>query len=272
MKIGLLGKKIGMTRVFKEDGQALAVTVLEVQPSVVTAIKNEKRDGYCALQLGYGERKEKHTTKPLQGFFKKLKLSYKKVLYETPYDNSCEGLKPGDMIGIDNFSAGDFVDVTGTSIGKGFQGVMKRHNFHGGRASHGDATGRRPGSIGQSSFPSRVFKGVCMPGRMGGERTTIQNLEVVDVDLENNLLLIKGGVPGPEDKLVKVAISLKEGTDKELKITSEDAKKEEVVEEKKEDSQPAAEETPQDAAVEETPSEEAKTEAEETKPEEEQSK
>lgn len=223
MKIGLLGKKVGMTRVFRDNGKAEAVTVLEVTPSVVTAVKSVERDGYAALQLGYGTRKEKHVNKCEKGFFDKIGTELKKVLYEVRTDVELKDVAVGTVIGIENFEAGDYVDVAGTSIGKGFQGVMKRHNFHGGRGSHGDKTGRRTGSIGQSAYPSRVFKGMRGPGRMGGKNVTTQNIEVVDVDLENNLLILKGAVPGAKNSVVKISISLKKGNDKDLVVVKNDS-------------------------------------------------
>ena len=218
MKIGLLGKKVGMTRIFRDNGAAVPVTVLEMEPSVVTKIKTKAKDGYSAIQLGYGVRKPKHITKSQKGFFEKIGVSCKNMVYEVRTKDDIDTLKRGDHLGVDNFVTGDIVDVSGISIGKGFQGVMKRHNFSGGRGSHGDGTGRRGGSIGQSSFPSRVFKGMKMPGRMGGENVTVQNLEVIKVDVDNNILVIQGAVPGPKNNVVRVNISLKKGTDKELKV------------------------------------------------------
>lgn len=215
-----MAKKIGMTRIFHESGEAIAVTVLEVEPSVVTQLKNQENDGYNALQLGYGNRKSKNVRKPQRALFEKIGLDNKLVLYEVRSETPIEGVKPGDELGIDNFAAGDYVDVAGISIGKGFQGVMKRHHFSGGRGSHGDSTGRRTGSIGQCSYPSRVFKGMKGPGRMGGKRVTTQNLEVVSVDEENNLLVLAGSVPGPTNGFVEVGISLKRGVDKDIKVRS----------------------------------------------------
>ncbi len=218
MKIGLFGKKIGMTRIFLENGTAVPVTVIEVQPSVITQIKTKDKDGYSALQLGYGERREKHTVKSQKALFQKVGTAFKDVLYEIRLNNDIDNINLGEELGIDNFEAGDIVDVSGISIGKGFQGVMKRHHFSGGRGSHGDKTGRRSGSIGQSSYPSRVFKGMKGPGRMGGEQVTVQNLKVIKVDVDNNILAVEGAVPGPKNNILRVSISLKEGTDKELKI------------------------------------------------------
>ncbi len=220
MKISLLGKKIGMTRIFKDDGVAVAVTVVKVEPSVVTAVKTVEKDGYSAIQLGYGDVKEKNVNKPRKGFFEKIGVKPKRRLYEVRVDGPVEGVKPGDILGVENFEKGDYVDVSGLSKGRGFQGVVKRHGFSGGRGSHGDKTGRRPGSIGQSAYPSRVFKGMLGPGRMGGKRVAVQNLEIVDVDFEDMLLLVEGAVPGPNGGVVEIAVSLKKGKDKELKVVS----------------------------------------------------
>lgn len=218
MKIGMFAKKIGMTRLFRENGISNAVTVLEVQPSVILGVKTEAKDGYNAVQLAYENIKETKLNKSQRQVFKNRKISCKKHIYEIRTDD-LDAVKVGDQIGIDNFQSEDFVDICGVSIGKGFQGVMKRHNFAGGRASHGDKTGRRPGSIGQCADPARVFKGIKGPGRMGGKQITEQNLKVYGVDYENNLLLIAGAVPGSKNSIVKVSLSLKKGRDSELKIT-----------------------------------------------------
>jgi len=203
-----------MTRIFKEDGSAVAVTALEIKPSIVTAIKSKEKHGYDAVQFGYGDAKEKQLNKPIKGYYSKLGIENKKNLYEVRYgvDNNFE---VGETLGVDNFEVGDYVDISGVSKGKGFQGVMKRHNFSGGRASHGDSTGRRPGSIGQSAYPARVFKGMKGPGQMGNKQKTVQNLEIVKVDYESNLILVDGSVPGAKDNVVKVSISLKKGNEKE---------------------------------------------------------
>ncbi|MBU1863969.1 MAG: 50S ribosomal protein L3 [Candidatus Omnitrophica bacterium] len=218
MKFGLLAKKVGMTKIFREDGEAVPATVLEVQPSVVTQVKTVEKDGYCSVQLGYGEQTGKRMPKAQKVVCEKLGIPYKDVLYEMRWDEEIQNVQPGDSIDIENFEVGDMVDVKGVSVGKGFQGVVKRHHFSGGRGSHGDKTGRRGGSIGQSSYPSRVFKGMKMPGRMGGRQVTVQNLEVLNVDIENHLLVVKGPIPGAGNNFVRVNIALKEGKDKEIKI------------------------------------------------------
>jgi large subunit ribosomal protein L3 len=217
MKVSLLGKKLGMTRLFTDDGRAIAVTVIEMEPSVVSQVKTTEKDGYDAIQLGYGKIKEKKVKKAQRGLFNKAKIPFKNTLYEIPLSQTA-AVEQGDLIGIENFEAGDVIDVTGTSIGKGFQGVMKRHHFSGGRGSHGDKTGRRSGSIGQSAYPSRTFKNMRGPGQMGNKMVTTQNLEVVKVDTENNLLIVEGSVPGAKNSLVRISLSLKKGKDKELVV------------------------------------------------------
>ncbi len=194
---GLIGKKIGMTSVFSADGKNVPCTVIEAGPCVVTQIKSVDNDGYEAVQLAFDEKREKSTTKPLKGHFKKAGTTPKRKLVE--FDKFGKELKAGDTVSVaDLFEEGIFVDVTGLSKGKGFQGVVKRYNFKGvGDATHGQHNRlRAPGSIGASSYPSRVFKGMRMAGHMGDERVTIQNLRVLKVIPENNLLLIKGSVPG----------------------------------------------------------------------------
>lgn len=190
---GILGKKIGMTQVFAEDGRLVNVTVIEAGPSKVVQKKEKDRDGYEALQVGFDEiKKEKNITKPMLGHFKKTPTPVYRYLKEI----KMEGFSAGDDITVDIFSRGERVSITGTSKGKGFQGVMKRHNFRGGPGSHGSMFNRAPGSIGQSSFPSRVFKNRKLPGHMGHERVTVRNIEVFDVRKEQNLMLVKGAVPG----------------------------------------------------------------------------
>ncbi len=194
---GLIGKKIGMTSVFSADGKNVPCTVIEAGPCVVTQVKSVETDGYEAVQLAFDEKREKSTTKPLKGHFKKAGTTPKRKLVE--FDKFAKDFKAGDTISVaDLFEEGIFVDVTGLSKGKGFQGVVKRYNFKGvGDATHGQHNRlRAPGSIGASSYPSRVFKGMRMAGHMGDERVTIQNLRVLKVIPENNLLLIKGSVPG----------------------------------------------------------------------------
>lgn len=201
---GMLGKKLGMTNIYSEDGRAFPVTVLEVGPCNVVSIKSKDKDGYEALQLGFGKRKEKHLSKPQIDNYKKLKLTPSAFLREfRNYDIS--EYKIGDVIQSEIFEEGDIVKVTGNSKGKGFQGVMKRHNFSGGQRTHGQGDRERAGgSIGQSSYPSRVFKGMKMPGRMGNDRVTTSGLKVVKVITEKNLVLVKGAVPGAINSIVEI--------------------------------------------------------------------
>lgn len=193
-----------MSQMFDEAGSAHAVTVIEAGPCVVTQVKTEESDGYNAVQVGFGERKEKHTTKPVLGHLKKSESKPFKVLREFR-DFDGEEVKLGDVISVDIFNAGDKIDVTGVSKGKGFAGVMRRHNFGGGQQTHGQSDRlRAPGSIGQSSSPSKVFKGMKMGGRMGGDKNTIRNLRILKVDPENNIMVIKGAVPGANNGLVLI--------------------------------------------------------------------
>ncbi len=200
---GLIGKKIGMTSVYNADGQALACTVIQTGPCVVTQVRTTEKDGYEAVQLGYGEKKEKHTNKPLQGHFKKAGTTPKRKLVE--FKEFKTEFNLGDTLQVaDVFGEGDFVDVVGTAKGRGFQGVVKRHGFGGvGGQTHGQHNRQRhPGSIGACSFPSRVFKGLRMAGRMGGNRVKVQNLKVLKVMPEQNLLVISGSVPGAKNSFV----------------------------------------------------------------------
>ncbi len=202
----ILGKKLGMTQVIEED-QVIPVTVLRAGPCVVVQKKEKEKDGYTSLQLGFEEVEEKKLNKPLLGHFKKYGVKPKRYLYEVRIDDEKKlaSYKVGEEVKVSIFKKGDVVDVTGISKGKGFAGVMKRHGFAGGPASHGSGQWhRRPGSIGASADPSRVFKGKKMPGRMGGERITIKNLKVIEVDEKENLLLIKGSCPGKNGDLVIV--------------------------------------------------------------------
>ncbi len=199
---GLIGKKIGMTSIFSPEGKNLPCTVLEVGPCVVTQVKSEDVDGYNAIQLGWGEAKDKNTSKALKGHVSKAGTSAKRKFVEfTDFEGE---FALGQVIGVDLFEEGDFVDVVGTSKGKGFQGVVKRHGFGGvGQATHGQHNRlRAPGSIGAGSDPSRVFKGMRMAGRMGGKRAKVQNLVVLKVDAEKNLLVLKGSVPGAKNSTV----------------------------------------------------------------------
>ena len=200
---GLIGKKIGMTSVYNADGQALACTVIETGPCVVTQVRTSDKDGYEAVQLGFGEKKEKHTNKPSLGHFKKAGTTPKRKLVE--FKEFTKEFNLGDTLQVaDVFVEGDFVDVVGTAKGRGFQGVVKRHGFGGvGGQTHGQHNRlRHPGSIGACSFPSRVFKGLRMAGRMGGNRVKVQNLKVLKVMPEQNLLVISGSVPGAKNSFV----------------------------------------------------------------------
>lgn len=202
---GILGKKIGMTSVFNAEGDLVPVTVIQAAPSKVISIKNEKKDGYSALVVGYGEKKEKNISKPVLGQFKKSNLSPFRMIKEFKgFDAS--STKIGDEIKVDLFKEGEIIKVRGKSKGKGFQGVMKRHNFGGvGGTTHGQSDRlRAPGSIGASSYPSRVFKGQRMAGRKGFENVTVRNLKVIKVIPEENLILIKGAVPGSINSIVEL--------------------------------------------------------------------
>jgi large subunit ribosomal protein L3 len=201
---GLLGKKLGMTQIFDEAGKVFPVTVVEAGPCYVTQIKTDVDDGYSAIQLGYDDKKEKHTTNPMKGHFQKAGVQSKRLLREFRVENT-EDVELGQAFGPDVFEVGDVINVTGTSKGKGFQGVVKRYNFAGGPKTRGQSNRwRAPGSIGQSASPSKVFKGHKMGGRMGNDRVTVKNLTVVGVDTERNLLLIEGAVPGHNDGYVMI--------------------------------------------------------------------
>ena len=199
---GLLGKKIGMTSVFSADGKNVPCTVIEAGPCVVTQIKTIENDGYKAIQVGFQEKKDKHTTRPEAGHFKVAGVAPQRHLVE--FKDFKQEFTLGDKITVDMFEADTFVDVIGTSKGKGFQGVVKRHGFGGvGQATHGQHNRlRAPGSVGASSYPSRVFKGMRMAGRTGGDQVTIQNLVVLKVIPEHNLILIKGSIPGAKGSIV----------------------------------------------------------------------
>ncbi|MGM0368988.1 MAG: 50S ribosomal protein L3 [Bacillota bacterium] len=205
---GILGKKIGMTQFFKENGEVVPVTVVKAGPCPVVQTKTETIDEYEAVQLGFEDVKEHRVNRPEQGHFEKHGIEPKKYVKEFRMSGA-EELETGDEVTVDNFTIGEKVDVTGTSKGKGFAGTVKRWNFSTGPKTHGSRNYRLPGSIGQSADPARVFKGKKMPGRMGGERVTIQNLEVVKIDSEKNLLLIKGGLPGPKKGLLRVTETVK---------------------------------------------------------------
>ncbi len=200
---GLIGRKLGMTRLFDEAGDMIPVTVIEAGPCFVSQIKTEKNDGYDAVQLAFDEKKEKHTSKPMQGHFKKAGLKSYRVVREFRDFESEEPLKLGDSITVGVFSEGEVVTVSGRSKGKGFAGVVKRHKFGGGPKTHGQSDRyRAPGSIGMSAWPSRVLKGTRMAGRMGGEVVSIDSARIVKIDSENNLLLVKGPVPGANREIV----------------------------------------------------------------------
>jgi large subunit ribosomal protein L3 len=209
MTKGLIGKKLGMTQVFSDEGVSVPVTVIEVEPSVVIQRKTRETDGYDALQLGYGRIKQKNVTKALQGHFKKADKGLFRVLRE--FRMEVEGCEPGQELKADAFEPGEYVDIVGTTKGKGFAGVVKRHGFGGGRATHGSMFHRAPGSIGASADPSRVFKGTRLPGRMGNERKTVQNLLVWAVRPEMNVILIRGAVPGSKNGFVLIKQAIKKG-------------------------------------------------------------
>lgn len=195
---GIIGIKVGMTQVFAEDGAAIPCTVLQAGPCVVVQRRNKQTDGYDAVQLGLVEFvKPQRITKPMTGHFKKANLAPMRTLREIRLDESNDDSKVGDRVLVDRFAPGELVDVTGVSKGKGFQGGVKRWHYRGGDATHGSMFHRAPGGIGASSFPSRVWPGQHFPGHMGHERKTIKNLRVVKVDSEENLLLVRGAVPGP---------------------------------------------------------------------------
>ncbi len=222
--IGLLGRKVGMTQLFNEEGFPVPVTVLQVGPCVITQVRTKEKDGYTAVQLGFSDKKEKQSTKALIGHYKKAQSGPKRFLREIRTE-STEGLEVGQELKVDQFEAGEFVDVEGISIGKGFQGVVKRHHFAGGPKTHGSMFGRVAGSIGASSFPSRVVKGMKMPGQMGNQRVTVQSLKVVKVDPENHLLVVKGPIPGAETGCVIIRTSLKRGKAKPWKVEAKEAEK-----------------------------------------------
>ena len=219
----LLGKKIGMTQIFDLEGRMVPVTVLLAGPCTVVQKKDEKTDGYNALQIGFEEIPMKKANKPLKGHFQKAKVPAFRVLKEIRPEPG-QDIAVGQMLKTDIFNQGDFVDVVGISKGKGFQGVMKRHHFKGGAGSHGSMFHRAPGSIGSSSDPSRVFKGTRMAGHMGSEQCTVQNLEVLQVDADKDLLIIKGSVPGFEESFVFIRKSSKARKVQVKKAASTDEK------------------------------------------------
>jgi large subunit ribosomal protein L3 len=206
---GLLGTKLGMTQVWDENNKLIPVTVVEITPNVVTQLRTEEVDGYTAVQIAYGQIDPRKVNKPSAGHFDKAGVTPRRHLTEVRTPDAGE-YTLGQELAVDIFEAGQYVDVVGTSKGKGFAGVMKRHNFKGVSASHGSHRNhRKPGSIGASSTPSRVFKGMRMAGRMGGERVTVQGLKVHAVDLEKNIILVKGAVPGARGRIVFVRNAVK---------------------------------------------------------------
>ena len=207
MKKGIIGRKIGMTQIFDENGYVIPVTVIEAGPCTVAQVKSVDTDGYNAVQLGFGEVKDKHINKPEKGHFAKSKLAAKEHLREFRVETA--DVKVGEEVKADVFAAGDKIDVQGTTKGKGFQGVIKRHGQSRGPMGHGSMYHRRPGSMGSTSTPGRVFKGKKLPGHMGMETVTIQNLEVVRVDLDKNVILVKGSVPGNKGAILKIRNSVK---------------------------------------------------------------
>lgn len=209
MKKGLIGKKIGMTQIFDEAGKVIPVTVVEAGPCVVVQKKTVENDGYAALQMGFDDVKATRVTKPMKGHFDKAGAGYKRTLREFRLED-CDSVNIGDILKADTFAQGDIVDVSGVSKGKGYQGTVKRNNQGIQKMSHGGGpVHRHAGSMGACSSPSRIFKGKVLPGHMGSEAVTVQNLEVVRVDAENNLIALKGAVPGPKGGVVCITNSVK---------------------------------------------------------------
>ena len=208
MKKAILATKVGMTQIFNEDGLLIPVTVLQAGPCVVTQVKTEDNDGYAAVQVGFGQIREKLVNKPEKGHFEKAGVDAKRFLKEFKFDNAAE-YEVGQEIKADIFAAGDHIDATAISKGKGFQGAIKRHGQSRGPMTHGSKYHRHAGSNGAASDPSKVAKGKKMPGQMGNVQVTVQNLEIVRVDTENNLLLVKGAVPGPKKSFVTIKESVK---------------------------------------------------------------
>lgn len=199
----LIGKKIGMTQIFEESGRVVPVSVIEAGPCPIVQVKTLEKEGYTAIQIGFDEQKESRVTKPELGHFKKASVSPRRILREIRVEDS-SSFKVGDMLDVKLFEGAKIVHVTGTSKGRGFAGTIKRHNFQRGRKTHGNKNYREPGSVGASAFPSRTFPGKRMPGRMGGVKRTTRNLTLVQIDTENNLLFIKGSIPGANNGIVFV--------------------------------------------------------------------
>ena len=210
MKKAILATKVGMTQIFNEDGTLVPVTVLQAGPCVVTQVKTVENDGYSAVQVGFGEKREKLVNKPMKGMFDKAGVPYKRFVREFKFENA-EEYSVKDEIKADSFAAGDKVDASAIAKGKGFQGAIKRHGQSRGPMAHGSKYHRHAGSNGACSSPSKVFKGKKMPGHMGAKKVTTQNLEIVRVDAENNLILVKGAVPGPKKALVTIKETCKSG-------------------------------------------------------------
>ena len=209
MQKGIIGKKIGMTQIFDEAGKVIPVTVVEAGPCVVVQKKTVENDGYASVQLGFGEINEKNVTKPMKGHFAKADAAVKRILKEFRLEDT-ESVNVGDILKADTFAIGDIIDVSGTSKGKGFQGTIKRNNNSRLKETHGTGpVHRHAGSMGACSSPSRIFKGKALPGHMGAEKVTVQNLEVVKVDAENNLIAIRGAVPGPKGGIVVITDCIK---------------------------------------------------------------
>ena len=209
MQKAIIGKKIGMTQIFDESGKVIPVTVVEAGPCVVVQKKTVENDGYAAVQVGYGDVKVQRMNKPMKGHFEKADVAAKKTLKEFRLEG-CDALIVGDVIKADTFAVGDSVDVSGTSKGKGFAGAIKRHNQHRLKETHGTGpVHRQAGSMGACSSPSRIYKGKGMAGHMGAEKVTVQNLEIVKVDIENNLIAVKGAIPGPKGGIVTIVDSVK---------------------------------------------------------------
>jgi large subunit ribosomal protein L3 len=209
MLTGIIGKKLGMTQVFGADGTVSPATIVKAGPCVVVQSKTAQKDGYEAVQVGFVDERPSRENKPQQGHYKKAGVPPTRIRREVKLAKGDEPMKAGDQVLVTGlFADGDRVDVIGTSRGKGFQGVMKRHNFGGGAATHGSMFHRAPGSIGASSFPSRVVRGMRAPGRMGGDRVTVRNLKVVQIDAENNLLVLRGAIPGAPGSIIVVRKAL----------------------------------------------------------------
>lgn len=203
MGIGILGTKVGMSRLFDDSGEAIAVTIIKAGPCPIVQVKDRQKDGYNALQIGFGQKKEREANKPQIGHFNKSGVPPQRFLREMRTDD-IGNYKVGDNLSVSLFSSGELVDITGISKGKGFAGIMKRWNAKGNPASHGSLIHRTIGSVGSSAYPSRIFKGKKMPGRLGGKRVTIKNILVVKSDMNSNLLMVKGAIPGPPNQLLMI--------------------------------------------------------------------